>query len=207
MKSINISGHKREGSGKAIAGRLRSEGLVPCELYGKSGNIHFNVFVNDFKPLVYSPETHFVDLNIDGQHFSAVMKEVQFHPVSDEIVHVDFHEFDLDKKIKLELPINFIGVPAGVREGGKLTRKLRKLSVKGYPKDMPDSIDIDVTALALGKSIKVKDLSAGKLEILNAVSIPVAMVDSPRSLKGKEGEAAAPGAAAPAAAAKSPAAK
>jgi len=191
MKSISISGHKREGTGKSIAGQLRSEGWVPCELYGQAGNIHFNVFVNDFKPLVYSPETFRVNLDIDGHKVEAIMKEVQFHPLSDEILHVDFHEIDENKLIKLELPLKFMGVATGVREGGKLIKKLRNLKVKGFPKDMPDAIEVDVTSLGLGKSVKVRDIDPGKLEILNALSIPVATVDVPRGLKGKE-EAATP---------------
>jgi large subunit ribosomal protein L25 len=206
MKSINISGHIREGRGKATAGQLRAEGYVPCELYGKSGNVHFKVFVNDFKHLVYSPDVNIIDLDIDGKHFNALVKEVQFHPVSDEILHVDFHEFEDDKQVKLELPIRFIGVAAGVREGGKLVKRLRTLKVKGFPKDMPDAIEVDISSLGLGKSIKVREVSAGKLEIMNAISIPVAAVEVPRDVKTKEGEAAAPAAAKPAAAAPKPAA-
>jgi len=191
MKSISITGHLREGKGKAIAGRMRAEGYIPCELYGKSGNVHFQVFVNDFKQLVYSPDVNIIDLEIDGKHYNALKKEVQFHPVSDEILHVDFHEFDDDKQVKLELPIKFVGVASGVREGGKLVKKLRTLKVKGFPKDMPDAIEVEISSLGLGKSIKVKDVSAGKLEIMNALSIPIATVDVPRDVKTKEAEAPA----------------
>jgi len=191
MKSVNITGHKRDGKGKSIAGQLRAEGYVPCELYGKSGNVHFKVFVNDFKQIVYTPDVNIIDLDIDGKHYNALVKEVQFHPVSDEILHVDFHEFEDSKQVKLELPIRFIGVAAGVREGGKLNKKLRTLKVKGFPKDMPDAIEVDISSLGLGKSIKVKEVSAGKLEIMNALSIPIATVDVPRDVKTKEGDAAA----------------
>jgi large subunit ribosomal protein L25 len=191
MKSISINGQKREGTGKTIAGQLRATGYVPCELYGKTGNINFKVFVNDFKPLVYTPDKFRVNLDIDGQKFDAIMKEVQFHPLSDEILHVDFHEIREDKIIKVDLPIKLTGTAAGVREGGKLTKKLRTLKVKGFPKDMPDVIEVDVTSLGMGKSIKVKDINAGGLEIMNAPTLPVASVEVPRGLKGKEGEAAA----------------
>ncbi len=190
MKSISITGHTREGKGKSIAGRLRAEGYIPCELYGRSGNVHFQVFVNDFKQLVYSPDVNIIDLDIDGKHYKALKKEVQFHPVSDEILHVDFHEFDEDKQVKMELPIKFMGVASGVREGGKLVKKLRTLKVKGYPKDFPDAIEVDISALGLGKSIKVKEVNGGKLEIMNALSIPIAMVEVPRDVKTKEAEAA-----------------
>jgi large subunit ribosomal protein L25 len=190
MKAISINGHKREGLGKTAAGQFRAEGYVPCELYGKSGNVHFNVFINDFKPLVYTPEKFRVNLNIDGKSYEAIMKEVQFHPLNDEIIHVDFNEINEDKMVKLELPIKLTGVASGVREGGKLVTKLRTLKVKGFPKDMPDAIELDITSLAIGKSVKVRDIDAGKLEVLNAPSIPVATIDVPRGLK-KEGEAEA----------------
>lgn len=193
MKSITIEGQKRDTSGKVANNALRNEGLVPCELYGKSGNIHFAVFTGDLKDLVYSPDTFRIALKIDGAQVEAVMKEVQFHPLSDEILHIDFHEIDDEKQIKIELPIHFVGVAAGVREGGKLVKKLRSLKVKGFPKDMPDAIEVDVTSLGLGKSIKVKELQVSNLEVINADSIPVATVDVPRGLKGKTEEAAATG--------------
>ena len=205
MKSISIEGQRREAMGKSANYELRAAGYVPCELYGKDANIHFSVFSADFKNLVYSPETYRVDLNIEGEKYSAIMKEVQFHPLSDEILHVDFHEITDDSTIKVELPIRFLGVAAGVREGGKLIKKLRSLKVKGLAKDMPDAIEIDVTALTMGKSVKVREVDAKGLEIMNAGSTPVATVDVPRAMRGKEAEAA-PGAAAPAAAAAAPAA-
>lgn len=204
MKSISIEGQRREDLSKSSNNTLRSTGYVPCELYGKGGNIHFTVFSADFKNLVYSPETYRVELNIDGEQYAAIMKEVQFHPLSDEILHVDFHEITDDSTIKIELPIRFQGVAAGVREGGKLIKKLRSLKVKGLAKDMPDAIEIDVTNLTMGKSVKVREIEAGGLEILNAGATPVATVDVPRAMRGKEtGE----GAAAPAAGAAAPAAK
>jgi large subunit ribosomal protein L25 len=203
MKAISIEGQRRENQGKSANYELRSAGYVPCELYGKNGNIHFSVFSADFKDLVYSPETYRVDLNVDGEQYSAIMKEVQFHPLSDEILHVDFHEITDDSTIKIELPIRFLGVAAGVREGGKLIKKLRSLKVKGLAKDMPDAIEIDVTSLTMGKSVKVRDIKATLgLEVMNAETTPVASVEVPRAMKGKDAEtAAAPAAAAPAAAA------
>jgi large subunit ribosomal protein L25 len=193
MKSINIQGQKRESTGKVANSNLRSEGYVPCELYGKSGNIHFTVFAGDLKELIYTPDTFRVALNIDGTQAEAVMKEVQFHPLSDEVLHVDFHEIDENKQIKVELPIHFIGTAAGAREGGKFVKKLRTLKVKGFPKDMPEAIEVDITSLGLGKSIKVRDIQVQNLEIVNAEAIPVATVDVPRGLKGKTEEAAATG--------------
>jgi large subunit ribosomal protein L25 len=196
MKSISIEGQRREDLSKSGNYTLRSEGYVPCELYGKGGNIHFTVFSADFKNLVYSPETYSVALNIDGEQYTAIMKEVQFHPLSDEILHVDFHEITNDSVIKVELPIRYQGVAVGVREGGKLIKKLRTLKVKGLAKDMPDAIEIDVTSLTMGKSVKVRDIEAQGVEVMNAGATPVATVEVPRSMRGKdataEGAAAAP---------------
>jgi large subunit ribosomal protein L25 len=190
MKSIKIHGQKREGSGKAANNELRNTGFVPCNLYGKSGNINFTIFSTDFKELVYTPDTYRVELNIAGEQYSAVMKEVQFHPLSDQITHVDFHEIDENKPVKLELPIRFTGNAAGVREGGKFVKKLRSLKVKGLIKDMPDAIEVDISNLVLGKSIKVRDIDTKGIEIMNAGPNPVATVEVPRGLKGKTEEAA-----------------
>ncbi|RYD82484.1 MAG: 50S ribosomal protein L25/general stress protein Ctc [Sphingobacteriales bacterium] len=193
MKSISIFGQRKEGQGKAANNELRNTGFVPCNLYGKSGNVNFTIFSTDFKELVYTPDVFRVELNIDGEQYNAIMKEVQFHPLSDQITHVDFHEIDEEKAIKVELPIRFTGNAAGVREGGKLVKKLRSLKVKGLVRDLPDAIEVDISSLGLGKSIKVRDIDAKGIEITNAGPNPVATVEVPRGLKGKTEEAAATG--------------
>ncbi|MGZ5243928.1 MAG: 50S ribosomal protein L25/general stress protein Ctc [Bacteroidia bacterium] len=192
MRSISINGQKKEGAGKAANNQIRNSGFVPCNLYGKNGNINFTMWNTDFKELIYTPETFRVELNIDGEQYSAIMKEVQFHPLSDAIMHVDFHEIDENKPVKLALPIRFTGNAAGVREGGKFVKKLRSLKVKGLVKDMPDAIEVDISNMGLGKSIKVRDIEAAGIEIMNAGPNPVATVEVPRGLKGKTEEAAKP---------------
>ena len=189
MKSFNISGIKREETGKSSAAQHRNEGYIPCELYGKSGNVHFAVHINDLNQVVMTPETYRVHLDVDGTTYQTIMKEVQFHPLSDQVTHADFFEIDESKPVKLKLPINFIGTAAGAREGGKFVKKLRALSVKGLAKDMPDAIDLDVTELGLGKSLKVRDIKVSGIEVINPGAIPVATVEVPRGLKGKTEEA------------------
>ncbi len=194
MKSLTISGNKRVKAGKSANYQLRSQGFVPCNLYGeKAENIEFSVFQADFKDLVYSPDTFKVELDIDGERFTSVLQEIQFHPLSEEIIHADFVRISDDKPIKIQLPINFTGNSTGVRAGGKLIKKLRNLKVKGIPAELPDFIEVDITELDLGKSIKVSEISAGNLEILNSPNNPVATVEIPRGLRGKTEEAATPG--------------
>jgi len=189
MKTLSLSGSKRELLGRSALNSLRGEGYIPCELYGKSGNLHFSIFVSDLKPLVYSPDTFKVNLSIDGEAYEAVVKQIQFHPLSEEILHIDFFEVSDDQVIKIELPINFIGTAAGAREGGKFVKKIRKLKVKGTPANMPETIDVDISHLALGKSIKVKEVIVSNIEILNAMATPIASVEIPRGLRGKTEEA------------------
>lgn len=191
MRSISITGQKREGSGKAANNQLRNSGFVPCNLYGKNGNINFNIWSTDFKELVYTPETFRVQLDIDGEQYSAIMKEVQFHPLSDAITHVDFHEIDENKPVKVELPIRFSGNAAGVREGGKFVKKLRSVKVKGLVNNLPDAVEVDISGMGLGKSIKVRDIQVEGYEIMNAGANPIATVEVPRGLKGKTTEEAA----------------
>lgn len=193
MKSISITGYKRANVGKSATKQIREQGYVPCELYGKEGNVHFTIFSTDFKELIYTPETYKIDLNIDGDQYQAITQEVQFHPLSDEIIHVDFLQISEDKPVTIKLPLRFTGNSVGVKAGGKFVKKLRNLKVKGMIADMPDAIEVDITDVDLGKSIKVRDISVENLEIINAAPIPVATVEVPRGLKGKTEEAAATG--------------
>jgi large subunit ribosomal protein L25 len=186
MKTISISGQKRDTTGSKSALRaLRSEGFVPCELYGPNGNTSFTVFYADLKDLVYTAETYKVNIDIEGEAAEAIMKEIQFDPLNESILHIDFHAIEGNQEIKVNLPVKFSGTATGVREGGKLIKKLRKLTVKGIAKDMPDAIEVDISQLGLGKSIRVKDIST-TLEVVNSPNLPLATVEVPRGLRGKE---------------------
>ena len=192
MKSIGLKGYLRTDTGKVANNRIRKDGWVPCELYGNGENVHFAAFIADFKNLVYTPNTYKVDLDIEGTNYEAIIKDVQYNPLNENIIHVDFVRVQDEKPMKVKLPIHYTGNSIGVREGGKLVKKLRHLSVKGFAKDMPAAIEVDITNVGLGKSIRVSDVKAGNLEIMNAPAIPIASVSVPRGLKDAEAAAATP---------------
>ncbi|MEM6831619.1 MAG: 50S ribosomal protein L25/general stress protein Ctc, partial [Bacteroidota bacterium] len=188
----------RANLGKTEAKRLRGEGMVPCVVYGGEKQIHFYAPMILFRDLVYTDEAHFASLTLEGESepIEAILQDIQFHPVSEIIMHVDFLQLFKDKPVKMEIPIKTVGTAPGIQAGGKLIKKLKFMSVKALPKDMPESIDVDVSGLDLGKSIKVGELEQGSYEMLNSPLVTIASIDRPRALKGKsaeelEGEAAA----------------
>lgn len=184
MRTVEIIGYKRANLGKAEAKRLRAESYVPCVLYGGKEQIHFYSPMILFRDLVYTPEAAFVKLNIEGDEYSAIMQDFQFHPVNEIILHIDFLELSEDKYIKMDIPVKLTGTAPGVIQGGKLVSKLRSVKIKALPKDMPDTIQLDVSSLDLGKSIKVASIEAKNFEILNNPRVTVATVEIPRALKG-----------------------
>lgn len=184
MRTVEIIGYKRANLGKAEAKRLRAESFVPCVLYGGKEQIHFYSPMILFRDLVYTPEAAFVKLNIEGDEYSAIMQDFQFHPVNEIILHIDFLELSEDKYIKMDIPVKLTGNAPGVIQGGKLVSKLRSVKIKALPKDMPDTIQLDVSSLDLGKSIKVASIEAKNFEILNNPRVTVATVEIPRALKG-----------------------
>lgn len=202
MKTVEIIGYRRANLGKTGSQKLRDEGLVPCVLYGGSEQIHFYSPMILFRDAVYTNEAHFVLLNIEGDEFRAILQEVQFHPVSEIILHADFLLISDDRKIKMEIPIRLVGQAPGVDKGGQLVRKRASLKVYGFPKDMPDHIDVDVSALDFHHAIKVGDMKIEALEFLNPKAASIAVVEVPRAAKILEEAAAA----APAEAAAAPAA-
>jgi large subunit ribosomal protein L25 len=168
MKSIAISGSLRENEKKQTTKQLRAQDIVPCVLYGGTEQVHFAVPAADFKKLVYTAEVMTANLSIDGKSYSAIMQDIQFHPVSEKILHIDFLELVKDKLVTVEIPVKITGSAPGVKEGGKLVTKVRKLKIKALPKDLPDSIEVKIDALEIGKSIRVSDLKVKNVEILNA---------------------------------------
>jgi large subunit ribosomal protein L25 len=192
MKSATLSGYKRVIAGKTANHQLRVQGFVPCELYGEGQNVHFTVFQEDFKHIIYTPDTFKITIDVEGEKHLAIIQEVQYHPLSDEIIHVDFLQIDDEKEVTLKLPIDFTGNSVGVRAGGKLVKKLRTLKVRGLIKNMPDNIKVDISDMDLGKSVKVSEVSVENLVIINAKANPIASIDIPRGLKNKAAEEAAP---------------
>ncbi len=185
MKTIEIIGYKRANLGKTESKRLRAEGYVPSVLYGGDEQIHFYAPVILFRDIVYTDEAHFVELNIEGHKTRAILQDVQFHPVSESILHADFLELHVGKYIKMSIPVHTEGVAPGVKSGGKLIKKVRFLSIKSLPKNMPEHINVDVSKLGLGKTIKVGELTAGDYEILNSPLVSIVGVEIPRAMKGK----------------------
>jgi len=212
MKTIEIVGYKRANLGKSESQRLRSEGNVPCVVYGGNEQVHFYAPMILFRDLVYTNEAHFVHLNIEGDESKAILQEVTFHPVSEIIQHADFLRISDDRKIKMSIPTRLVGKAKGVDKGGALVRKKAALKVYGFAKDMPDHIDVDVTELDFHHAIKVSDMKIAGLEFIDPKQSAIAAVEVPRAAKlaaedaAKAAETAAAAAATPAAEGAAPAA-
>ena len=173
MKTLELKRSLRQSLGKKESRDLRKQGQVPCVIYGGEKNIHFSAHENQFKKLVYTPDVFLVKLDIDGQAYDAVMQDIQFHPVSDNIIHIDFVQVFGDRKVTVNLPVRLTGSSVGIRSGGKLRQRRRYLKVNGLIKDMPDRLEVDLTDLDIGDSLKVGDLAYESLEVLDP---PRAMV-------------------------------
>ncbi|MDP4208979.1 MAG: 50S ribosomal protein L25/general stress protein Ctc [Bacteroidota bacterium] len=184
MKSIELKGTIRETVGKNSSKVLRANETVPCVLYGGKESVHFSVEESDLKPVIYTPNVYLVALEIDGKKYTAKIQDLQVHPVTDKVIHLDFYEVSEDKKIVIELPVRTSGNSIGVKEGGKLVQDLRKLKVKASLSELPDEITIDVTSLGLGKTIRVGELVHDKVEFLNFKNSPVVSVKMTRAARG-----------------------
>lgn len=191
MKTIEIIGYRRANLGKTGSQLLRDEGNVPCVLYGGDNQIHFHAPMILFRDVVYTNEAHFVHLNIEGEECQAILQEVQFHPVSEVILHADFLRISEERKIKMNIPARLVGQAPGVSKGGTLVQKRSSLKVFGFPKDMPDHIDVDVSELDFHHAIKVADIKYQGLEFMDPKQASVAVVEVPRAAKLAAEEAAA----------------
>ncbi|MBR5699245.1 MAG: 50S ribosomal protein L25/general stress protein Ctc [Prevotella sp.] len=200
MKEFALNGQKRETVGKKASRLLRKEGLVPCNIYGEHTDdgkplaMSFAIAMADLRKVIYTPHIYVLNLNIDGVERKAVIKELQFHPVNDTVLHVDFYEVNEEKPITIGIPVKLNGLAQGVRDGGKLNLTVRKLNVTAPYKQIPEVLDIDVTGLELGKSIKVRDLSFEGLELATPADVVVCSVKATRasrSAAAAEAEAAA----------------
>ena len=199
MKTVEIIGYRRANLGKTGSQKLRDEGLVPCVLYGGNEQIHFYSPMILFREIVYTNEAHFVHLNVEGEECQAILQEVQFHPVSEIILHADFLRITEDRKVKMSIPLRLVGEAPGVAKGGALVRKRAALKVYAFPKDMPDHIDVDVSTLDFHHAVKVSDMKMDKLEFIDPKHASIAVVEVPRAAKLlEETDAAAAAAATPA---------
>lgn len=187
MKEINVTGQKRTALGKKASKELRKEGLVPCNLYGEATQdgkpvaMAFAVPMSELRKVVYTPHIYMINLVIDGESHTAIMKELQFHPVTDALLHVDFLEVNDNKPVTIGIPVKLVGLAQGVRDGGKMNLSIRKIDVTAPYTIIPEHLDIDVTSLKIGKSIKVGDLSFEGLEIATSKEVIVCSVKMTRA--------------------------
>lgn len=185
MKTVNIEGKVRTSTGKAASNASRKQGNVPCTLYGNGENISFEVPESALKSVVYTPDFFKVLVNLDGIIHETLIKDMQFHPLTDKVLHIDFFKLDPEQKVICEIPLFPKGLSSGVKAGGKLVQMIRKVKVRAYPKDLIDKIYVDVTNLEMGKSVRLSDIKADNIEVLGSQAIPVISCAIPRSMRSK----------------------
>lgn len=190
MKEINVKGTARAAFGKKAAREIRKANAVPCNLYGEAKDengapvaLPFTVTNDELRNLIYSPDIYAVNLNIDGKECKAILKEIQFHPVKDNVLHVDFYEITDTKPIVMKVPIKLNGLAEGVKAGGRLAASVRKLKVKAVYTNIPERLNIDVTSLGLGKTIKVGELHFEGLELVTSKEVVVCQVKMTRGAR------------------------
>lgn len=198
MKTITIEGQLRSELGKKATRQLRSEGKVPCVIYGGAETINFTAPATAFKNLVYTPDFQLAEIRTGGKSYKCILKDLQFDPVTDELTHIDFLELVEDKKVIATLPIKFVGQPAGVKAGGKLVVKIKSLKVKTYPRYLRENIEVNIDNLELNGNIRVQDVKVENYELLNSPRIPIASVVMTRALKQEEATTTPAAATAPA---------
>ena len=191
MKTVSMSGSARQNVGKKDAKAVRREGKVPCVLYGgKKEQVIFACPKKDFTPLLFSPETHYVKLTIDGKEYNAILQDIQYHPVNDEVLHADFLQIFDDKPLTISVPVKTTGTAPGVLQGGKMTIKIRKMKLHGLPNNIPQEVTLDVSKLNINQNIKVGDVKIDNVEILDVPTSVVVWVRTTRNVAPVE-EAAA----------------
>lgn len=188
MKTTEILGYFREDTGKASTKKIRREGNVPCVLYGGEGNpIHFHAPMFLFREVLYTPNAYIVTLNIEGNERKCILQDVQFHPVSEVILHADFLEIFDDKPVIIDIPVELVGVAPGAQAGGQVYIKNKRLKVKALPANLPETVKVDISTLELNSAARVKDVEVDGFEILNAPAVAIVQIIVPRALKAAEG--------------------
>ena len=188
MKEINVKALKRETTGKKATKQLRKEGLVPCNIYGESKDANgkpaamaFAISARDLRKVIYTPHVYVVNIDLEGEPHTAVIKELQFHSTTDAVLHVDFYEVNETKPITIGIPVHLVGLAQGVRDGGRMNLSIRKINVTAPYKNIPEFLDVDVTDLRIGKSIKVGQLSYEGLEMATSKEVVVCSVKMTRA--------------------------
>ena len=193
MQTIKLNAVKRDTVGKKESKVARREGLVPCAIYGNGDTLHFSIPESELKQIIYTPNSYIIEFDIDGHTEHGVMREVQYHPVKDNVLHIDFYRVVPGKPVAIDIPVKLTGVAEGVRMGGKLILSKRKLRVSGAIEFLPDELTIDVTSLELGKSVFVGDLKYEHLTILTPATTAICAVKMTRAARGAAAAAAAAG--------------
>ena len=184
MEVLTVKGESRSNLGSSHSRSLRREGKIPCVLYGVNDNIPFIISPKSVKDLVYSSEFKLVDLQLDGQSHKCIIREVQFHPISESILHIDFLKLQEGRKVQVEVPVRFTGTSPGEKQGGKLMQKVRRIKIKTTPEHLLHEVVMDVSEVSLGQSLRVRDIEIDdNIEIMNNPGIPLASVEVPRALK------------------------
>lgn len=186
MKSITIEGQLRTATGKSATRQLRSQGFVPGVIYGGAQEVNFYAPVLAFKPIVYTSEFNLAEITVDGKTYKCILKDLQFDKVTDQLIHVDFLELVEDKKVIANIPLKFTGTAIGVRNGGRLVLKMKSLKMKTYPKYLKENIEVDLTNLELNGNLRVEDVVAENMEVMNSPRIPIASVVMTRQLRQQE---------------------
>jgi len=181
MKSITIKGSQRESVGKVATKALRNAGKVPCVLYGGEKPLHFSADEISFKKLVYTPNVYTATIELDGKKYNAILQDIQFHPVTDKILHIDFYQLFDDKLVTMNIPVRLIGSAPGVLNGGSLRFPMRTLSIRALPADLPDFINADISKLRIGSKLIVSELANGKFHILHPENTVVVQVRTARA--------------------------
>ena len=195
MKSITIEGQLRTESGKKAARQLRSQKLVPGVIYGGNNEVNFSAAASAFKSIVYTSEFMLANVTVSGNSYNCILKDIQFDKVTDELIHVDFLELVEDKKVIATLPLKYVGTPVGVKAGGKLVLKMKSVKIKTLPKYLKEVIEVDISNLQLNENIRVENIVAENMEVLNSPRIPIASITMTRQLKQEEAAAPKAGAA------------
>ncbi|MBI5916884.1 MAG: 50S ribosomal protein L25 [Bacteroidetes bacterium] len=184
MDTITINGAPRANAGKTAAKSDRNAGTIPCVMYGAGENVHFTTTADQLRDLIYTGEFKTVNVNVDGKSYKCILKEVQYHPVTDAVWHIDFLQLVNGRSIKVEVPLRFEGVSPGVRSGGKFIQKIRSVKIKTKPEFLVDEMKADISKMKLGQSLRVRDIVAvNGVEIINPIALPIATVTIPRGLK------------------------
>jgi large subunit ribosomal protein L25 len=190
MKSVKLSGSPRANVGKVDAKAIRLKGHVPCVIYGGKEQIHFHADIRAFKPVIFTPNAHIVEIDLDGKVYKTVLQEAQYHKINDQLIHADFLEIMEGKPVTANIPVVITGQSEGVKKGGKLVLKMRKLKARGIADKLPDAIEIDITKLDIGDSVAVGDINVEGATLLNAKNVSVVSVTTTRAVAAAETNAA-----------------